>query len=63
MQNEEIIYSINVEDLQNVAVEELDRTLSEKELQIVEHQIGKYIPWYDIISEIINSDEFNNHSK
>lgn len=38
-----IIYSINIEDVQNVAEEELGRELSEKELEIVEDKLGKYI--------------------
>lgn len=38
-----IIYSINVEDAQNVAEEELGRELSEEELKIIENKIGDYI--------------------
>jgi len=44
-----IIYSINIEDIQNVAEEELGRKLSKKELKIVEDKIGDYIDWYGAI--------------
>lgn len=44
-----IIYSINIEDIQNVAEEELGRKLSKKELKIIEDKIGDYIDWYGAI--------------
>lgn len=44
-----IIYSINIEDIQNVAEEELGRKLSKKELKIVEDKVGDYIDWYGAI--------------
>lgn len=50
---EKIIYSINVEDVQTVALEQLERELNEQELKIVEDEIGEHIPWYDAIGEII----------
>ncbi|MDN3513201.1 MAG: hypothetical protein NG747_02235 [Candidatus Brocadia sp.] len=37
---EKIIYSINIEDIQNVAEQELERKLTAKELKLVE---GKFI--------------------
>ncbi|MEW6326286.1 MAG: hypothetical protein AB1487_01635 [Thermodesulfobacteriota bacterium] len=37
------IYSINIEDVQNVAEEELGRELSGSELKIIEDKIGDYI--------------------
>ncbi|MCB1189867.1 MAG: hypothetical protein H6611_10325 [Ignavibacteriales bacterium] len=58
MQEEEIIYSINIEDVQNVAMEELDRKLSESELEAIADKIGDYIPWYEIIAEMLNSPNF-----
>ncbi len=51
-----IIYSINIEDVQNVAKEEFDRKLSEKELKIVEDNIGDYIAW-DIAIEMTIRNE------
>jgi hypothetical protein len=46
---EKIIYSLCIEDLQNVAIEELDRKLTPKELLILEDKIGDYIDWYSVI--------------
>ncbi|VVB89554.1 Uncharacterised protein [uncultured archaeon] len=45
-----IIYSLNIEDVQNVATEELGRKLNKKELKIIEDKIGKYIDWYESIN-------------
>ena len=57
-----IVYSLNIEDVQNVAEEEIGRELSEKELEIVEDKIGDYIDWYSAIditirNEILNLDK------
>ena len=51
-----IIYSINIEDVQNVAEEEFERELSEKELKIVEDKIGDYIDWYNAIETTIRNE-------
>lgn len=53
---ERIIYSLNVEDVQTVAKEELGRELLPEEIEIVEREIGDYINWYEIITiTMINS--------
>jgi len=67
MKPSKIIYSINIEDIQNVAEEEHRRKLSEKELKIIEDKLGDYIDWYGAIdiaiqNEILNRDE-NDTSK
>lgn len=49
-----IIYSINVEDLQSVADQELDRELTEKEIKFVENRLGDYVDWYGAIASAIN---------
>jgi hypothetical protein len=49
-----IVYSINVEDLQNVAEQELDRELSEKEIRFIEERLGDYIDWYGAIASTLN---------
>jgi len=46
---EKTIYSLNIEDVQTVAEQELKRKLSPEEVEIVEREIGDYIDWYDII--------------
>lgn len=51
---EKIIYSINVEDIQNVAEQELDRKLTEQELRLVEDRLGDYVGWYEAILNAMN---------
>ncbi len=51
---EKIIYSINIEDVQNVAEQELERKLTAKELRLVEDKIGDYLSWYEAILNAIN---------
>jgi hypothetical protein len=50
----EIVYSLNIEDIQNVAEQELDRELTPKEVKLVAEKVGDYIPWYSAISLAIN---------
>lgn len=51
-----IIYSLNIEDVQNVATEELGRKLTKKELEIIEDKLGDYIDWYSAIDTAIQSE-------
>ena len=51
-----IIYSINIEDVQNVAEQELGIKLGEKELKVIEDKIGDYIDWYDAINTTITNN-------
>lgn len=53
MYKNKIIYSINFEDVQNVAEQELGRKLTKKELLIVEAKLGDYIDWYEAINSVI----------
>ncbi|MFA4956941.1 MAG: hypothetical protein WC556_08240 [Candidatus Methanoperedens sp.] len=48
-----IIYSINNDDVQNVAEQEIGRKLTEKELEVIENKIGDYIDWYEVLNSII----------
>lgn len=62
MKRSKIIYSLNIEDVQNVAEEEFERELTKKELKIVEDKIGDYIDWYSAIdftirNEVLKHDE------
>jgi len=62
MKPSKVIYSLNVEDVQNVAEQELDRELTKKELKIVEDKVGDYIDWYSAIdmtiqNEVLKHDE------
>ncbi|MCK4542753.1 MAG: hypothetical protein KAU17_11020 [Spirochaetales bacterium] len=54
MYREKIIYSINIEDLQNVADQELARELTEDELKILENKLGDYIDWYGSIATALD---------
>lgn len=51
---EKIIYSINIEDVQNVVEQEFERKLTAKELRLVENKVGDYINWYEAILNAIN---------
>lgn len=48
-----IVYSINIEDIQNVAEEELGRKFNKRELKIVEDKIGDYIDWYGAVDMVM----------
>jgi len=52
--NKKIIYSINIEDVQDVARQELDRELTAVELRIVEDKIGDQFDWYGSITDILD---------
>lgn len=44
-----IVYSINVDDIQEVAGHILDRELTLEERRLVESRVGDYISWFDAI--------------
>ncbi|HCC78017.1 MAG: hypothetical protein A2X25_00360 [Chloroflexi bacterium GWB2_49_20] len=45
----EIVYSLNIEDIQTIAFQEMDRELSDAEIEKVKDLIGEKINWYDAI--------------
>ncbi len=49
----EIIYSLNVEDLQTVALEELGRHLNDNEIFMLKDKVADNIPWFDAIAYAI----------
>lgn len=53
--DKKIIYSLNITDVQNVAQQELERTLTDSELKMVEDKIGDQFDWYEAISSVITS--------
>ena len=53
MNKKTIVYSINVQDLQTVARQELSRELSPKELAIVADKVGDYFDWHGAIAAAI----------
>lgn len=50
---DEIIYSISIEDLQKVSEEELGRKLTPNEVKKITDDICERIPWYDNIADVI----------
>ncbi|MBI3195601.1 MAG: hypothetical protein HYZ34_14210 [Ignavibacteriae bacterium] len=52
--SERIIYSLIVEDLQNVAQEVLGRELTTKEISLVEESVGDSIDWIGAIEIAIH---------
>lgn len=54
MKSSEIIYSLNVEDIQTVALQEIERNLSPEEIEEIKETIADKIKWYDAIADSIN---------
>ncbi len=52
--DETILYSINVEDVQTIAEEELGRKLTDSEIGLVEDKLGDYIDWHGAIESALN---------
>lgn len=50
---DKIIYQLTVEDLQNIAQDELNQDLTEQEIKLLEEKIGNSIDWQEIISNAI----------
>jgi hypothetical protein len=50
----EMIYQLTIEDIQEVAIQELDRELTKEEIKRLVDPIAEKIPWYDAIAEVIN---------
>lgn len=51
--DEEIVYAINVNDLQGVANQVLKRRLTKKELVLVQESVGDYVDWFQAIENAI----------
>ncbi|MBC8180607.1 hypothetical protein H8E88_05730 [candidate division KSB1 bacterium] len=54
MSDEELIYSLNIEDVQTVAMEVMERTLSRTEIEKIQKFIEENISWYDAIADAIH---------
>ncbi len=53
MKNSDNFYSLNIEDIQNVAQDCLGRDLTDREVAAVIPEIEKRIEWYDAICDSI----------
>ena len=49
MNKNEVLYQLTVEDFQNIAIENINRELSDEEIQKVAVWVTDRIPWYDLI--------------
>jgi Ca2+-binding EF-hand superfamily protein len=49
-----IIYSLNVEDVQTVALDAIERKLNNQEIKKVIKEVEKNIDWYSTIEDAIN---------
>lgn len=56
MKSSKVIYSLNIEDIQTVALQELNRTLSLEEIEKIKNSIADKINWYDAIADSINEN-------
>lgn len=56
----DIVYSLNIEDIQAVADQELSRKLTPEEMSLVARRVGDYISWYDAIASAINEMVITN---
>lgn len=54
MKKSEIIYVLTIEDVQNVANQEIGRNLSLDEIEKIKDVIAERILWYDAIADSIN---------
>lgn len=50
----EIVYSINIKDIQTVAMEEMGRELTDDEIDKIKDLIGEKIGWYEAILDTLN---------
>ncbi len=55
MRSDKIFYSLCMQDIQDVALDTLDRKLTEEEIKKVLDPIADKISWYDAIQDAIVS--------
>jgi hypothetical protein len=53
MKKDKTIYELSVDDIQEVALDVLERKLTAKEVELVSDKVGDYIPWFDAIENAI----------
>ncbi len=61
MNGNKIVYSINLDDIKNVAQEEFGRDPTDREIKFVENRLYNYIDWYNAISLALT--DFNNEKE
>ncbi len=50
----EVVYQLTIEDIQEVATQELGRELTKEEIKRLIDPLAEKIPWYDAITIAIN---------
>jgi len=55
MRTNKIFYSLNIKDIQTVAVDTLERKLTDEEIKEILDPIADRIAWYDAIQDAILS--------
>lgn len=56
-----IVYSLSIEDIQTVAIQELGKELTDNEIEKIKDLIGEKINWYDaILNSIIEKIDSND---
>jgi hypothetical protein len=53
MKRKDILYSLNVQDVQEVARREYHRDLTQEEVKFVGAKLGDYIDWYGAVDMAI----------
>jgi hypothetical protein len=53
MKRTDILYSINVQDVQEVTQREYDRELDDGEVKSVAAKLGEYIDWYEAVNTAV----------
>lgn len=51
---DETVYQLTIEDIQNVARQELERELSVQEIDLIRNRIAERIRWYDVIADSLS---------
>lgn len=50
---EGIVYGIDIDDIQQVALQLLERRLTDAELSSVKESVGDYIDWFQVVQNAI----------
>ena len=50
---EEIVYGININDIQEVSLQVLERPLTDTGITLVKESVGDYIDWFQAIENAI----------
>jgi len=53
MKKTDILYSINVQDVQDVAYREYSRQLNQEEVESVARKLGEYVDWFEAVNTAV----------